>query len=326
VRLLKWLFQPVYLLLIIVIVALYVNRDEIFPKEVAESLEAKVLVAKIGSITEGLREEFGDALGSIETGPQEERTSESETIEEVVVAPIEEVATAPVNSEMADPAHQPVQVVENEAIADTTPDASSAEPTVGSDKVDAPDTVVAENSATTSNDTIDSKPIVMQSPVADVAAEPISIEPPVESIQSESTISQSPAAAPAPVLTQIPVISVAPAPSFSTAPVDSRQTQTQSPLVVWRQARSSVWQGDLDSAVSHYRQLISQQPENYDAYGEMGNVLLAQSRVDEATQAYAIAARLIYRSGNREIAYRVVDIVRQLDSRQAENLRREFTQ
>jgi hypothetical protein len=38
VRLLKWLFQPAYLLLIIVVVALYVNREAVFPEEVAESL------------------------------------------------------------------------------------------------------------------------------------------------------------------------------------------------------------------------------------------------------------------------------------------------
>ena len=54
-RVLKWLFQPVYLLLIIVIVALYVNREAIFSDEVAESLEAEALVGKVDALVERLR-------------------------------------------------------------------------------------------------------------------------------------------------------------------------------------------------------------------------------------------------------------------------------
>ena len=51
-RLLKWLFQPAYLLLIIVLVALYVNRGLVFPEEVAESLEAEALVARVDELVE----------------------------------------------------------------------------------------------------------------------------------------------------------------------------------------------------------------------------------------------------------------------------------
>ena len=50
-RLLKWLFQPAYVLLIIVVVALYVNREAVFPEKVAESLEAEALVARISTTT-----------------------------------------------------------------------------------------------------------------------------------------------------------------------------------------------------------------------------------------------------------------------------------
>jgi hypothetical protein len=102
--------------------------------------------------------------------------------------------------------------------------------------------------------------------------------------------------------------------------------ETVSPLAIWHAARTAVWQGDLIGAVSHYRQLIAVQPDNYDAYGEMGNVLLAQSEGTAAVEAYVNAARLIYRSGNIEMARRLAGVIAQLDEVQGRALFNEFSQ
>ena len=99
-----------------------------------------------------------------------------------------------------------------------------------------------------------------------------------------------------------------------------------SPLSIWRAARAAVWQGDLNAAVAHYRQLIVQQPNNDDAYGEMGNVLLAQSDVAAAVEAYVAAARLIRQSGNQQMARRMVGVVGSLDEARGQALYYEFFQ
>jgi tetratricopeptide (TPR) repeat protein len=104
----------------------------------------------------------------------------------------------------------------------------------------------------------------------------------------------------------------------------SAAAETLSPLEHWKAARAAVWQGELSGAVTHYQKLITAQPDNYDAYGEMGNVLLAQSNAQAAADAYATAASLIYRSGNRQMAYRVANIVTQLDQARGEVLQGEF--
>ena len=78
--------------------------------------------------------------------------------------------------------------------------------------------------------------------------------------------------------------------------------------------------------MANYRTLIAIQPGNYDAYGEMGNVLLAQSKVAAAVEAYVSAAKLIYQSGNIEMARRLASVVMQLDEGQGRALFNEFSQ
>jgi tetratricopeptide (TPR) repeat protein len=97
------------------------------------------------------------------------------------------------------------------------------------------------------------------------------------------------------------------------------------PLMIWHAARAAVWQGDLDGAVAHYRQLIAVQPDNFDAYGEMGNVLLAQANVAAAIEAYTAAARLIHQAGHLPMAYRLAGVVAEMDEEQGNALFSEFS-
>ena len=169
-------------------------------------------------------------------------------------------------------------------------------------------------------------PAVTQSPVVEVApvvsSEPQSTTPEDEVVEVSEEMSEVVAVATA-ESQSVPEPLAEDTAVSSTVPVAS---PTVSPLSTWRAARSAVWQGDLNGAVAHYRQLIAQQPNNYDAYGEMGNVLLAQSEVGAAVKAYVAAARLIRQSGNQQMARRLVGVVATLDEVQGRALYNEFNQ
>lgn len=247
-RLLKWLFQPVYILLIIILVALYVNREAIFPEEVAESLEGEVLLARADAL-------IADLSGKVSQGDTE---TESEFREGVTV---EAAGDAPVQG-------------------------------------DADSTEGAKNSA------------VQQ----DGVAQQFVTSPALIAIAEEKGDITSPQNTP---LSQVAAAVTEYAAHAHTAP-------HAEPLALWREARSAVWQGDLGQAVAYYSQLIALQPENYDAHGEMGNVLLAQGSIPAAIDAYADAARLIHRSGHTRMAYRVASVVASLDEGRGRALIDEF--
>lgn len=91
-------------------------------------------------------------------------------------------------------------------------------------------------------------------------------------------------------------------------------------VAVWQSARRAAWDGNSDASVENYRALIALQPENYDAYGEMGNVLLQMGDTDGAVDAYAQAARLLSKAGYSQAASHVVNIVAKLDQNRAVQL------
>ncbi len=91
-------------------------------------------------------------------------------------------------------------------------------------------------------------------------------------------------------------------------------------LAVWQSARRAAWDGNSDASVENYRALIALQPENYDAYGEMGNVLLQMGDTDAAVDAYAQAALLLGKAGYPQAAWHVMNIVAKLDQNRAQQL------
>ena len=323
-RVLKWLFQPVYLLLIIVIVALYVNREAIFSDEVAESLEAEALVGKVDELVERLSVdapletsvEITSEPDVTESPDAPHEAAESETVaavsDEVALTPAEEPASPvaeeplPVAEESAPVVEEPLPVVEEPLPVVEVPLPVVEEPLP---VVEEPLPVVEELAPVAE----EPAPVAEVAPVVSSELQPTTPEDEVVEVIEEEAPE---VLAVAPAETQsVPE----PLPEDTAAPVVS-------PLATWRAARTAVWQGDLNGAVAHYRQLISQQPNNYDAYGEMGNVLLAQSDVSAAVEAYVAAARLIRQSGNQQMARRLVGVVATLDEAQGRALYNEFNQ
>lgn len=279
---LKWLFQPAYLLLIIVLVALYVNREAIFPESVTGSQEAEVLIDKVDTLVARLRADVEPPLPETPSPVQagELATAQGDDTELAVVPVGDENGQQP---SQAAPLPESVPVVAEfaEVPGATTPNADSD---------------VDSEAATTAE--------ISTPPEESLAHAPVDTPPEPGLAANASTDAPS-----SPALQVEPTAPAAPVP----------------PLVIWHAARAAVWQGDLDGAVAHYRQLIAVQPDNFDAYGEMGNVLLAQAKVAAAIEAYTAAARLIHQAGHLPMAYRLADVVAEMDEEQGRALFSEFS-
>ncbi len=92
----------------------------------------------------------------------------------------------------------------------------------------------------------------------------------------------------------------------------------------WQQARLAAWKGEFATAIGHYRVLVAQQPDNFDAYGEMGNVLLNSGDREGAAEAYYRAATLINNSSHRMMAWHLLNVLAWLAPDKADKLYREL--
>ncbi len=314
-RLLKWLFQPAYLVLIIVLVALYVNREAVFPEDVAESLEAEALTARVDSLVERFRADSEVAVAPL----QQDEVESVSLSEDTAVSPAEDAVVSPVEDALVSPAEDAVASPTEVAVASMPASSESGDP-------QQPGSVAGQATAEPTDELAEeSQPMAQSMAEAEPVIETVNDEAPGHTeqatAQSDSSVIDEAVAVEQPVAQS----SVAADTLVSPEPASSEPAGAPSPLAVWRAARSAVWQGDLNSAVMQYRQLIAVQPDNYDAYGEMGNVLLAQANVAAAVEAYVAAARLIRQSGNTEMAYRLAAVVGRLDPQQGRALHDEFS-
>lgn len=110
-------------------------------------------------------------------------------------------------------------------------------------------------------------------------------------------------------------------PVVDEAPVDDEGLE---PLALWRAARSAAWQGDTALAIKRYRALIARQPNNPDAYGELGNLYVQQGQWPSAVDLYYKAALLLDAAGQPMMAGRLQRIMRGFDHKKADDLYRKL--
>lgn len=96
--------------------------------------------------------------------------------------------------------------------------------------------------------------------------------------------------------------------------------QSDDPYVLLEMSRQAAWVGDFESAAEHYRALLLLQPQNYDAHGELGNVLLQMGDTAGAVGAYSESARLLLRAGYPQAAWQVMMLVSRIDPRKGYEL------
>ncbi len=89
---------------------------------------------------------------------------------------------------------------------------------------------------------------------------------------------------------------------------------------LWISAREEYYRGNIDASISNYQQVIANTNDNYDAYGELGNVYLSRGNNEEAANAYFEAASILVKQGEVGRARSLLPMLERLDRSKAEAL------
>jgi len=90
----------------------------------------------------------------------------------------------------------------------------------------------------------------------------------------------------------------------------------------WIRARQAFYKRDYEQSEKSYLQVIDSTKDNFDAYGELGNVYFNQGKRQEAAQAYFDAASILVRRGEKLRARSLMGLLRRLDAAKAEELQK----
>ncbi len=89
---------------------------------------------------------------------------------------------------------------------------------------------------------------------------------------------------------------------------------------LWISAREEYHRGNIEGSISNYQQVIANSEDNYDAYGELGNVYLSRGKYREAASAYFEAASILVKQGQTGRARSLLPMLERLDRNKAEEL------
>ena len=89
---------------------------------------------------------------------------------------------------------------------------------------------------------------------------------------------------------------------------------------LWISAREEYHRGNIEGSITNYKQVIANTKDNYDAYGELGNVYLSRGKYREAADAYFEAASILVKQGQTARARRLLPMLDRLDRSKADAL------
>ncbi|MGB5456235.1 MAG: hypothetical protein WBO18_09730 [Gammaproteobacteria bacterium] len=89
---------------------------------------------------------------------------------------------------------------------------------------------------------------------------------------------------------------------------------------LWISAREEFQRGNIDVSIRNYKEVIATSSNNYDAYGELGNVYLSRGSEKEAASAYFEAAAILVKIGQVDRARSLLPTLGRLDRAKAEEL------
>jgi tetratricopeptide (TPR) repeat protein len=114
-------------------------------------------------------------------------------------------------------------------------------------------------------------------------------------------------------------------PTLTTADDDqmaAEQEPASSTRELWISAREEFHRGNIDVSIRNYKEVIATSADNYDAYGELGNVYLSRGSQKEAAEAYFAAAAILVKTGQIDRAQSLLPMLGRLDRAKAEELNR----
>ena len=161
------------------------------------------------------------------------------------------------------------------------------------------------------------RPPAQQQPVpprAMTRQPPASQQAAVPRVPPQAMIQVPPARQPmTPGLEQVPTQAV----QSEAAAADKPATSTRE---LWISAREEYHRGNIEASIRNYKQVIANTSDNYDAYGELGNVYLSRGKYREAAGAYFEAASILVKQGQTGRARSLVPMLERLDRSRAEEL------
>ena len=90
----------------------------------------------------------------------------------------------------------------------------------------------------------------------------------------------------------------------------------------WITARKSFYQRQYEQSEKSYLQVIDSTEDNFDAYGELGNVYFNQGKNEQAASAYYEAAAILVKKGQVNRARSLIGLLRHLDRTKADELQK----
>lgn len=88
----------------------------------------------------------------------------------------------------------------------------------------------------------------------------------------------------------------------------------------WITARKAFYQRNYELSEQSYQTVIDNTKDNFDAYGELGNVYFNQGKRKQAASAYFEAAAILVRKGQANRARSLIGLLRHLDKEKADKL------
>jgi len=99
-------------------------------------------------------------------------------------------------------------------------------------------------------------------------------------------------------------------------------SQSAEVRALWIAARKAYYQRDYRTSEMNYMQVIDNTNDNFDAYGELGNVYFNQGKRTQAAAAYYEAAAIFVHRGEITRARSLMGLLRNLDKAKAEDLQK----
>jgi hypothetical protein len=109
-------------------------------------------------------------------------------------------------------------------------------------------------------------------------------------------------------------------PAAATATATGADKPAPNTRELWISAREEYHRGNIEGSISNYQQVIANTKDNYDAYGELGNVYLSRGKYREAANAYFEAASILVRQGQTGRARSLLPVLDRLDRSKADAL------
>ncbi len=85
-------------------------------------------------------------------------------------------------------------------------------------------------------------------------------------------------------------------------------------------ARKAFYRRDYDASIAAYKQLIANNKDNFDAYGELGNVYFTKGDMELAAEAYYQAATIMVSQGQNQRAASLIGFLATVDAEKAKKL------